>query len=206
MEYLTEEQRQDIRKDVYVAGGNANTTRSDAKIKFFIKHCHNKSVLDLGSVDLSPEKCRVTLLVIWPNSKVSSALVGLDFYEAGVTKLTAIGHNIRVADAQNFEFKEKFDVVTAGDIIEHLENPGKMFKCVKNHLTADGKFILATPNPHCWKYFGYLALFGNLRRINQEHVSWFCAETLRLLGKRYDFKLLINAMRVDGGGKKLYHF
>ena len=65
-----------------------------------------------------------------------------------------------------------------------------MFKCVKNHLTADGKFILATPNPHCWKYFGYLALFGNLRRINQEHVSWFCAETLRLLGKRYDFEVI----------------
>jgi SAM-dependent methyltransferase len=190
MNYLTEEQRKDIRRDIYVSGGSKYIGSSDAKIKFFLKYCSNKSVLDLGSVDHHPKNAASHYWLFGQIQKVSKALIGLDFYESGVEKLSALGHNIKVADAQNFQFNEKYEVVTCGDIIEHVENPGQMFACVQKHLEPGGKFIVATPNPHCWKYFGYLALFGDLRRINQEHVSWFCAETLRLLGKRFNFEVI----------------
>ena len=88
----------------------------------------------------------------------------------------------------SFSLDRKFDVVTAGDLIEHLANLDGFFTCVKNHLHLNGKFVISTPNPWCWKYFLYHLFMGRLARINKEHVSWFCLETLCLLGNRYGFK------------------
>ena len=190
MNYLTDEQRQKIRGDIYNVTSKDAERVNDQKILFFLKYCENKSVLDLGSIDHHEKNEQSRYWLFGAIKKVASSLVGLDFYENGVKNLKAKGYNIVFGDAQNFKFKQKFEVVTAGDIIEHLENPGNMIGCAKKHLTDNGLLLVATPNPQCWKYVLYLAFKGNLNRINQEHVSWFCAETLRLLGKRYGFEVV----------------
>ena len=119
---------------------------------------------------------------------MASRLIGLDYYEPGVKYLHDLGYNVICADAQSFNLNDKFDVVTAGDLIEHVENPGQMFACAAEHLVDGGKFgiqlqILGVGStPLFW-------VFGKMDKINQEHVAWYCPETLKLLGKRYGFEV-----------------
>ena len=42
----------------------------------------------------------------------------------------------------------KFDLITAIELIEHLENPGRLFYHVARHLADDGLFLITTPNIH----------------------------------------------------------
>jgi 2-polyprenyl-3-methyl-5-hydroxy-6-metoxy-1,4-benzoquinol methylase len=42
----------------------------------------------------------------------------------------------------------KFKLVTAIEVIEHLENPGRFLAHVRNCLASDGYFLLTTPNIH----------------------------------------------------------
>lgn len=42
----------------------------------------------------------------------------------------------------------KFKLITAIELIEHLENPGRFFAHVRNCLASDGYFLLTTPNIH----------------------------------------------------------
>lgn len=187
---LNNKERAAIRRDIYK---NSKYVKEDEKIIFFKKYAEGKKVLDLGSVDHDPENSTSPLWLFGALRKVATELVGLDYYEFGVFELRNKGYNVVVGDAQNFEFNETFDVVTAGDLLEHLENPGLMLDCAIKHLNEDGFIVISTPNPFCWKYMAHWIFKGNMRGINQEHTMWFCVETLRLLVRRkglqiYDLK------------------
>lgn len=41
-----------------------------------------------------------------------------------------------------------FGLITSIELIEHLENPGRLFYHVAKHLNDDGYFLLTTPNIH----------------------------------------------------------
>ena len=187
-QFLNDQDRSKIRADIY--GSTRYRSEKDGKIQFFSRYCEQKDILDLGCVDHNPENERSALWLHGTIKKVAASVVGLDYYDAGVKHLQALGYDVISADAQNFNFDRKFDVVTAGDLIEHVENPGSMFSCVNNHLEVGGTFVISTPNPWCWKYTLYFWFLGRMDKINQEHVAWYCPETLKLLGKRYGFEVL----------------
>src|SRR5437879_1876628 len=42
----------------------------------------------------------------------------------------------------------KFGLVTAIELVEHLENPGRLFFHVARHLSDEGVFLMTTPNIH----------------------------------------------------------
>ncbi len=44
------------------------------------------------------------------------------------------------------EYKEKFDYIICGDILEHLRNPMQVLILLKSYLKPTGKFIIAIPN------------------------------------------------------------
>ena len=186
-QFLNDEDRSRIRSDIYA--NSKYRADKDGKIIFFTKFCRDVSVLDLGCVDHDPRNEQSELWLHGAISKVASRLIGLDYYEPGVKYLHDLGYNVICADAQSFNLNDKFDVVTAGDLIEHVENPGQMFACAAEHLVDGGKFVISTPNPWCWKYTFYFWVFGKMDKINQEHVAWYCPETLKLLGKRYGFEV-----------------
>ncbi len=90
--------------------------------------------------------------------------------------------------AENFSFEEKFDVIYAGDLIEHLSNPGLFLATCKKHLGPDGKLVITTPN--CFNLFN---LAGKLTRdepvVNHDHVCYFNKKTIRVLLEKNDFQL-----------------
>jgi 2-polyprenyl-3-methyl-5-hydroxy-6-metoxy-1,4-benzoquinol methylase len=97
------------------------------------------------------------------------------------------GYNIIHGDAQNFDLGDTFDVVIAGELIEHLSNVGGFLDCVHEHLEGDGEFILTTPNPwafHRFKQAGFGEVFAN-----KEHTCWFDERTLQQVLTRHQFEV-----------------
>ncbi len=186
---LSECERKKIRSDLHGSSLNQNVNfiYSD-KIDFFIKYTKGKNVLDLGSVDHHEDNSDSKHWLFKALQDNSNNIVGLDYYQKGVLALRDKGYNITYGDAQNFNFDTQFDVVTAGDLIEHLPNLDGFLGSVRNVLSPGGVLVISTPNPWCWKYFLYHCFRLRLRPLNKEHVSWFCIQSLTQLLARYGFE------------------
>ena len=117
-------------------------------------------------------------------------VVGIDISEKYVAELSAAGYkNLHVASAENFSVDEKFDTVVAGELIEHLANPGLFLDRAKAHLADGGRVVVSTPYPFSLLYLSY-ALFKFPKTCgNAEHTCWFCLSTIKETALRSGLKL-----------------
>jgi 2-polyprenyl-3-methyl-5-hydroxy-6-metoxy-1,4-benzoquinol methylase len=59
----------------------------------------------------------------------------------------------------------KFDLITAIELVEHLENPGRLYKHIRDHLAPGGYALVTTPNIH--------SLVSRLRHLITGHLGQF---------------------------------
>jgi 2-polyprenyl-3-methyl-5-hydroxy-6-metoxy-1,4-benzoquinol methylase len=156
----------------------------DHSLGFYRRYCVDKDVLDVGCVMHNPENYQSRFWVHKALKQISKSLIGIDLHEEGVKFLRAKGFDVRFCDAQDFHFDEKFDVIVAGNIIEHLENLSGFIKCCKAQLRPHGVILISTPNPWYWRLILKAAL-GREVNNNPEHTMWLCPRTLRQLFKRH---------------------
>lgn len=125
----------------------------------------NKSVLDLGSSwgDFSE--------FIKSNSK--------EYYDFDIEPGAYYQGDLN----QPQTFDKKFDVVVAGELIEHLSQTDTFLNNCKNGLKDDGTLFLTTPNPTSFKFFFY-ALLGKEPRYTG-HIKYFTKDALELLLKKH---------------------
>ncbi len=133
------------------------------------------SVLDLGCASRYGRSDWLHGLL----EKDFSDVVGIDINEATVEKLQAEGHDVRLADARNFDLGRKFDTVFAGELIEHLDDIRGFLSSIRRHLSDGGRLVLTTPNAFYVGNFVYR--FGGHGQVHPEHTCWFCEDTLRQL-------------------------
>lgn len=82
--------------------------------------------------------------------------------------------------AENFDFDVKFDVIFAGDIIEHLSNPGLFLNSCTKNLKSGGRLIITTPN--CFNLFHLAEKISKTEpTVNPDHICYFNVKTLRQL-------------------------
>jgi len=160
----------------------------DHKIAFVAKYCQDKDVLDLGCVQHDPQSYRSRFWLHKAIAAVAKSVVGMDLHEQGVQTLKAQGFNVIAGDAENFDLGRTFDVIVAGDIIEHLGDLNGFFKSCKRHLQPDGHLLVSTPNPWYWRNTIKAALHTEVYN-NPEHVCWICPRTLRQLVGRHGMEL-----------------
>jgi 2-polyprenyl-3-methyl-5-hydroxy-6-metoxy-1,4-benzoquinol methylase len=156
----------------------------DHKIAFVAKFCQGKDVLDIGCVQHDPQAYRSRFWVHKAVAKVAKSVIGLDLHEGGVKVLQAQGFNVITANAESFELDRAFDVIVAGDIIEHLGNLNGFLLSCKSHLAPQGRLLVSTPNPWYWRNTVKAALSMEVNN-NPEHVCWVCPRTLRQLVRRH---------------------
>lgn len=72
--------------------------------------------------------------------------IDLDTADFATDRATAICANLDYDDLGLGA--RKFALITAIELVEHLENPGRLFYHVARHLAEDGTFLLTTPNIH----------------------------------------------------------
>lgn len=115
---------------------------------FIEQYVEGKTVLDIGSAELiGTEKRSEENNAIYNRIKrVADSVLGVELSEEQSRILIARGYNIVQGDAETFELDQKFDVVVAGELIEHLSNPGLFLDNARRHLVPGGFLVLTTPN------------------------------------------------------------
>ncbi|MBP2316396.1 class I SAM-dependent methyltransferase [Azospirillum soli] len=161
---------------------------SDHRIRFFTKLVTGKRVLDIGCVEHDREKFKSPYWVHRALTQAAKSVVGLDYDEAGVAFLRENGFNVLIGDACDFDLGETFDVIVAGDVIEHLDNTGGFLKSCRRHLSPGGMLLVTTPNPWYWRHIAKAVVRGRVQS-NVEHVCWIDPVLLGQLAARHGFAL-----------------
>ena len=144
------------------------------KIDFITKRVANRSVLDVGCAGHRVEHANV-LGSRWLHGVVAATadeVSGIDVQESAVKVMVERGCDVHVADAQNFDLGRTFDVLLAGDILEHLANAGGFLDSARRHMHEDAELVVTTPNPFNIEQFIRM-LLGRTAGVNPEHVAWF---------------------------------
>jgi len=158
------------------------------RILKIIKYTKGPKVLDVGCVGGKLDENSPYWLHKYLRDKFDY-VVGIDINREAITVLRNKGYRVYLGDAQSFSLNEKFNTIVAGELIEHLSNPGQFLERAKCHLEKDGRIVLTTPYA-----FGLVNVLYAIVKFpktcsNPEHTVWFCPSTLTELVQRYGFKV-----------------
>ena len=166
-----------------------------SRIDFIRSYCGNKYVLHLGCSSGKYLNDRIERNNLLHNILNESAreLYGIDIDRISLEKMKNILnfdnlYNGDVEHLENLDIDKKFDVIVAGDLLEHLSCPGLMLEGVKKFLNDDGKVVISTNNAFGLHY--QLRRWFGFYREHCEHVCFYSPETLVNLFERHKYEVL----------------
>lgn len=163
------------------------------RTEFILDFCRGKDVLHLGCADhpYTEERLDTGSWLHGRLSNVARTCLGVDLNGAAVAWLH--DHhgidNVVQGDAEELDRLEAgpFDVIVAGELIEHLSSPGRFLASARGALRPGGKLVITTTNAFCFRRFIRIP-FG-VESIHPDHVYYFSHTTLRGLAGRFGFAL-----------------
>jgi len=155
------------------------------RFKLIKPYIENKTVLDIGCCG---SRYKLEGWLHLNIKKYAKSVFGIDKSKECIEFLREKGYDVEVANAENFNLNQKFEVIVAGELIEHLSNFQGFLNSVKKHLNEDGLLILSTPNMFYFREILFLILRG-YPTVNPEHTCWFDEVTLQQLLGRFGFSV-----------------
>jgi 2-polyprenyl-3-methyl-5-hydroxy-6-metoxy-1,4-benzoquinol methylase len=139
---------------------NTNALSVDSLV---LEHLQKRGVfLDVGCGDGR---------LIYHLRKLGWEVVGIDLSDLYVKKCQSYGLDVRQTSFEAAGFDDhSFDVIYMGDVIEHLKDPVRMLKTMREKLKAGGMLAVRTPNAAS----GYSLLSFFLCRLLK--VDWLASE------------------------------
>lgn len=160
------------------------------RINYIAVRCRGKRVLHVGCADAPLTKTRLDAgtLLHAKIEEVAAIQYGIDTSVEGIRTLTERGYkNLFVLNAEDLAtinpFGDiEFDVIVAGEVLEHLSNPGVFLDGMKKFFRSSScSLILTVPNAYCAYRFVYTFLTGR-EGVNPDHLFYLSRSTLlRLL-------------------------
>ena len=155
--------------------------------------CFQRKVLHLGcsNYPYTQEAIDSQMLLHFDLEKIAGELYGFDSDQKGIDILKSRGSkNLFRADLEKLdelELDDKFDVIVAGEIIEHLNNPGLFLKGIQRFMSSETRLVITTINAYSALRFLIYVLRGKGGKnepVHPDHVYYFSYSTLRLLVNR----------------------
>jgi 2-polyprenyl-3-methyl-5-hydroxy-6-metoxy-1,4-benzoquinol methylase len=124
---------------------------------------------------------------------VASLVIGVDLLEEMVVRLNEKGFNIIKGNVEELSFvnelkNQKFDIIVAGDLIEHLFNPGRFLEGIKPFFHENTELILTTPNCFSTSYM-LSYIFSGFEIVREDHTCWYSEKTLKQLLEMNNYEI-----------------
>ena len=167
------------------------------RVEYLKEICRDRTVLHLGCTNWPYTKDVLdegTLLHL-ELQPIARALSGFDADQEGLDVLTGLGvRNLYRADLEHLEeveLDQKFDVILAGEMIEHLSNPGLFLRGIKRFMRPDSTLVITTVNAYCgfrMFVYGLRGRGGRAEPVHPDHVAYYSYSTIHHLLSREDLQ------------------
>ncbi len=151
----------------------------------------DKRVLDCGGIDhsyIEQKRDRGD----WLHAEIcqhAESCLGVDILGDRVAAINREGkfHFVE-ANVEQLAFVEEFDVVVAGELIEHVYNAGLFLDSAWRALKPGGQLILTTPNAKAFSGI-YHAMIRGQEVCHEEHTCYYSPQTLQYIVQRHGFNV-----------------
>jgi 2-polyprenyl-3-methyl-5-hydroxy-6-metoxy-1,4-benzoquinol methylase len=120
---------------------------------------------------------------------VCKTIIGVDNDEDGIKLMERAGFQVICADITTTDLERTFDLVIAGEVVEHLPNPGLALKNLGNHLSKTGRLVVTTCNPFSYRQQSKIVRKG-LIQVHPEHTAWYDPLTMGVLLNSSGFQVI----------------
>jgi len=166
--------------------------------EYLVAKCRGKRVLHLGCVDFATSdgwEARFRQQGLWLHdalAAVAREIIGIDNAKAAVDELRSRygRQDIHFGDAEHLDALdfEPFELIVAGEVIEHLPNPGLLLRSARQALVRGGLIIITTINTYCLRRFLRIP-FGR-ESVHRDHVAYYSHATLRRLAELHGYAVV----------------
>lgn len=168
------------------------------RVEFIKKICEGKKVLHLGCTNspYTQKSIDDQMLLHHDLKRVAKEVYGFDYDQEGLEIFERTGEeNIYWADLEKLDevdLNETFDVIIAGEMIEHLSNPGLFLRGIKRFMNSETKLVITTINAYSGMRFFIYGLRGRggaTEPVHPDHVAYYSYKTLSLVLNRENIKV-----------------
>jgi SAM-dependent methyltransferase len=163
------------------------------RVDFIKSIARDQKVLHLGCTNwpYTQDALDKNMLLHFELEKTARELYGFDFDQEGIDILEKAGaKNLFRADLENLDavpINETFDVIIAGEMIEHLSNPGLFLRGIQRFMTPESRLVITTINAYSAMRFTIYGLRGKggvCEPVHPDHVAYYSYRTLKLVLER----------------------
>jgi len=193
---------------VKIFGSNTGITVESDKTAYLIRRVRNQSVLHVGCTDYPITKQRLNnkTLLHAALGESGKKVFGIDNSEEGIQILRDYGFdNVALMDAETMNLKGRYDLIVAGDVLEHMTNPGLFLARTADLLEEQGTLVISVPNAFSFNVLKYALTTGE--PTHKDHTYYFSVKTLVELCGRFGFTpvaLIFTAQQKDRYDSDLY--
>ena len=171
------------------------------RVRFIADRCAGKRVLDIGCVAHDVARMSSPQWLHGQVAAVAASCVGVYVLDSGIQQMRengfdAVSHDLREGLGPLAD-RGPFDVIVAGELIEHVETIAMLFTTAAAGLAPEGEMILSTPNP-----YAPARVRAGQRGIvweNVDHILYAFPSGIAELCERYGLVLAEATTSVDRG-------
>jgi len=156
------------------------------RANYLVEQARGKRTLHVGCTDapITADRLAAGTLLHLALRQVTESILGIDISEEGLALLRAHGcDDVSLVNAEHLDLSERFQCILAGDVLEHLNNPGLFIEGARRHLTDDGELIIGVPSALS---AGVLKAWLLTREdVHKDHTFYFSPKTLAELCRRH---------------------
>lgn len=168
------------------------------RIRFVEERCSDRRVLDIGCLAHDVARMDSPRWLHGRIAAVAARCVGVDVVPEGVAAMRSRGFDAVVHDLREgvgpLAPHLPFDVIVAGELVEHVEAMDMLVRVAAEVLAPDGQMIVTTPNP----YAPHRVRAGQLGIVweNVDHILYAFPSGMAELAERHGL-VLTEAATVD---------
>jgi 2-polyprenyl-3-methyl-5-hydroxy-6-metoxy-1,4-benzoquinol methylase/ribosomal protein S27E len=160
------------------------------RVEIYKKRCDNmvsrvdadfNSVLELGA-------SIGTFLQLLAERKPEARIKGIDFNDSSIEEAQKRGVEVENISIEEYAGKksEKFDLILAFEVVEHIYEPEITVNAVYNLLEDDGCFYFTLPNFHGYDFLEIGDVYRNF--AGPGHLNYFNPDSIKVFMKKVGFK------------------